>query len=279
MRKILTYKLNWRPSRPDFRDIKYERHAEVLAANPPNRVPPPQPLMADLRGKMPPIVDQGNWGSCTANAIAGAIGFLECKEMMEHVELLRRENPNLRIDDRYAYDPLSRMFIYFGERAIEGDTSDDSGAQLRDGMKSINRWGVCREDTWPYLDGNIFKVPSKIAYAEAWHHKTTSYYSINDGDLGQMKICLVAGYPFVFGFTVYESFMNIGSDGIMPMPQANESVIGGHAVCAVGILENGYHIIRNSWGTNWGDGGYFYMPNEYISNPDLASDFWTIRRF
>ena len=122
-------------------------------------------------------------------------------------------------------------------------------------------------------------MPTPECYAEATKHISTTYNAIPDGDLHGLKSCLASGYPFIFGFMVYESFetQEVGRTGRMPMPAPNEPNLGGHAVMGVGYDDDTQCVIvRNSWGTQWGDEGYFHMPYAYISNPSLASDFWQI---
>jgi C1A family cysteine protease len=142
----------------------------------------------------------------------------------------------------------------------------------------LKKLGDCLENIWPY-DINKFAVkPSSLAYENARKFQITSYYRLHT--LSEMKHNLNSGYPFVFGFAVYKSFESekTARTGIVSMPKKTESLLGGHAVMAVGYDdEKKYMIVRNSWGKNWGDNGYFYMPYEYFSSDALSSDFWTIR--
>jgi C1A family cysteine protease len=243
-------KHGWQPDLPDHRDIKYAVPTHLLTT----------PPSIDLRSKCPSVYDQGDLGSCTANAIAAAIEF----------DLLKQKLPN--------FIP-SRLFIYFNERAMEGTIASDSGAQIRDGIKSVNVKGVCHENTWPYIEDKFTIPPSSKAYGEAWHHKTVSYQSITQNQ-AQIKGCLAAGYPIVFGFTVYDAFESekVATTGILNLPAPNESVVGGHAVLIVGYNDTAQRfIVRNSWGSNWGLKGYFTIPYAYVTNSDLADDFWTIK--
>ncbi len=173
----------------------------------------------------------------------------------------------------------SRLFIYYNERVIEHTVDSDSGAQIRDGMKSVNKQGVCPETLWSY-DTEKFNVrPANPCYTEALNHQTLSYHRVPQ-ILNQMKGCLLEGYPFVFGFTVYESFESptVAKTGKLNMPKKNESVVGGHAVVAVGYNDTSKRfIVRNSWGAGWGIKGYFTIPYDYLLDDNLANDFWTIR--
>lgn len=245
-------KYGWRPDTPDKRDKKYMVPANINASTLPTSV--------DLRTLMPPIWNQGELGSCTGQAIAA-----DC-----HYQMIRQKGK--------IFQP-SALFIYYNERMIEGTVMQDSGAELRSGFKAINRWGICSEEKWSYDISKFRMKPSRGCYAEALKHKIFDYTRIGQS-LIQFKACLASGDSFVFGFSVYESFENgpVTKTGTMTMPTARENMLGGHAVLAVGYDDSrNVFIVRNSWGTSWGDKGYFYMPYDYIIDDDLAADFWTIR--
>src|ERR1700676_1796911 len=199
------------PDQPDARDHLFPPPAVFLAALPPS---------ADLRRRCPAVYNQGQLGSCTANAIAGAIEFDRIKQKLPD------------------FVP-SRLFIYYNERVIEGTVGLDSGAQLRDGIKSVASQGVCPEPEWPYLIENFTTKPSAKAYKDAKLDRAISYQSLVQ-DMNQMKGCLASGYPFVFGVTVYESFetIEVAESGHAPMPRPSERAIGGHAVMAVGYEDS-----------------------------------------
>ena len=129
----------------------------------------------------------------------------------------------------------SRLFIYYNERVIEGTVNTDAGAMLRDGIKTVAKQGACPEPMWPYLIAGFKTKPSAACYAEGAKHTAVSYQRLVQS-LSQMQGCLASGYPFVFGFTVYESFETntVARTGHVPMPASGEHVLGGHAVCAVG---------------------------------------------
>ncbi|HWT98230.1 MAG TPA: C1 family peptidase [Terriglobales bacterium] len=249
--KIKSY--GWQPDLPDRRDHLYAAPTPVLMALPPK---------VDLRPQCPAVYDQGQLGSCTGNAIAGAFEFDRMKQRI----------------GRKDYVP-SRLFIYYNERVIEGTVSSDSGAQIRDGIKSISKQGVCSETTWPYDISAFATKPSAAAYAEGTKNQALAYSRVVRS-LPQMKGCLASGFPFVFGFTVYESFESatVASTGVVDMPKPKEQVVGGHAVVAVGYDDKSERfIVRNSWGRKWGMRGYFTMPYLYLIDDNLADDFWTIR--
>lgn len=150
---------------------------------------------------------------------------------------------------------------------------------LRDGIKSLVKQGACSEKSWPYVVSKFKAKPGASCYKEALEHQITSYFRISTVD--EMRTCLAEGFPFVFGFTVYESFetQEVSRTGMVNMPKSNEKVLGGHAVLAVGYDHSKQRfIVRNSWGEGWGIKGYFTMPYKYLGNRDLSDDFWTIRR-
>ena len=253
----------WKPDLPDHRDFLYAVPPATAVA---------LPTKMDLRPHCPPVYDQGQLGSCTANAIAGAIEFDQKKQGLAE------------------FTP-SRLFIYYNERVLEATSpSVDSGAQIRDGIKSVASLGVCKETSWPYDDHNtdptpcptckFAKKPSAKCYTEALHHKIKVYQRLNSAVIENLKGCLAAGYPFVFGFTVYESFESpqVADTGMVPMPGSQEKVVGGHAVVAVGYDDATQQFtVRNSWNTTWGLQGYCMMPYGYLTNTTLADDFWTIQ--
>lgn len=241
----------WIPDLPDRRDVRYSAPVSHLTAAPPS---------TDLRSSCPPVYDQGDLGSCTANAIAGAFEF------------------DLILENLNDFVP-SRLFIYYNERVIENTFNTDSGAALRDGIKTISQQGVCPEALYPYVVANFADTPPAGDYTEALNNKALQYMSVAQ-DLDQMRGCLASGFPFVYGFSVYSSFESpaVATTGVVPMPGPDESIIGGHAVVAVGYDDSAQtFLVRNSWGSDWGMAGYFTMPYAYLTDPNLASDFWTIR--
>ena len=173
----------------------------------------------------------------------------------------------------------SRLFIYYNERVIEGTVKSDSGAQIRDGIKTVASTGVCDETLWPYDITQFAHKPTAACYKAAKLQRAITYSRVGQ-TLSQLKGCLASGFPIVFGFTVYDSFesADVASTGVVPMPAAGESVLGGHCVVAVGYDDASQRFtIRNSWGTGWGMAGYATMPYAYLLSSSLASDFWTVK--
>jgi len=237
----------WVPDLPDQRDFSYSAPTP-FQRNLPDSV--------DLSSKCPPVYDQGQLGSCTANAIAAAVEYEHKKKFMP-----------------------SRLFIYYNERAMEGTVESDSGAQIRDGIKSVATQGAPPERLWPYQIAKFRDKPSAEAYRAGDTDQVVLYQRLAQ-DLNIMKGCLASKFPFVFGFTAYESFegQKVAKTGVLPMPGLKEKIVGGHAVLAVGYDDaTRTFLVRNSWGPDWGLKGYFKMPYAYLTNPKLASDFWTIR--
>ena len=238
----------WNKDRLDSRDHVFSatRHSDDL------------PPTVDLRPQMPPAYDQGSLGSCTANAIGAALEYLHNREGLG------------------ALRP-SRLFIYYNERALEDCIREDSGARIRDGIKTVNKLGACDESTWAYDITKFKKKPPVKAFKEAKQHMTVSYRKVTSVD--DILHCLADGCPVVFGFEVYDTLYSAatGSGTPLEMPKEGEECQGGHAVLAVGYdRAKQLVLVRNSWGPEWGMDGYFWMPFSYFTQ-ELASDLWTIQ--
>jgi C1A family cysteine protease len=259
-RKIARY--GWVPDLPDHRDHVYSVPRHLATA---------LPAKVDLRKSMPPVYDQGQIGSCTANAIAGAIEFAMKKQHEK------------------AFVP-SRLFVYWNERSMEHTVHQDAGAQIRDGIKVVNKLGAPPETVWPYDDtpadsngtwpagAKPAQKPSPAAFKAAKLHQSVAYQSVPQ-TLSQVKGVLASGFPVVFGFTVYDAFESaaVAKSGVLDLPGPKEASIGGHAVLCVGYDDAAQRFtIRNSWGPKWGLKGYFTMPYAYLLDPNLADDLWVI---
>jgi len=250
----------WRRQRPDIRDFKFERLVSLKAFR-----TTALPAHVYLRRFCSQVTDQGQLGSCTANALTNLLEYNECA--------------NGRGGVQFKY--LSRLFVYYNERALEGTIGQDAGAEIRDGIKTLASQGVCPESEWPYVDTQFAAQPPAQCYADGIPYKIHSYYALNS--LDDMRTSLANGNPFVFGFTVYDSFESdeVANTGIVQMPKAGEQVLGGHAVMAMGYNDAQQRfLVKNSWGRGWGLkgelAGYFTLPYGYFTDPNLSSDFWTV---
>lgn len=242
----------WKPDTPDHRDIMFSLPKKMKKL----------PSKVDLRTDKLPVFDQGSLGSCTANAVSTAFAFSVLKQQEEEL-----------------YTP-SRLFIYYNTRLLEGNEDRDSGATLRNSVKAMNKVGACGEETWPYVISKFTNKPTDNCYKIAKDNKAIKYERLNRS-LYDFKSCLASGFPFVGGFAVYESFQSreIAKTGIMTMPKKDEKFYGGHAIIVMGYDdERECFIVRNSWGTKWGDKGYFYMPYNYLLDRNLSDDFWVIQK-
>lgn len=248
--------LGWVPDLPDQRDLLFKPQETFGLGPVPNSV--------DLRQECPDIYDQGQLGSCTANALGAAFDFDRHKQGKDFMM-------------------PSRLFIYWNERDMEGTVDSDAGARIRDGVKVLRKLGTPPENMWPYDIAKFTAKPSDSCYVEAEKNQTLTYQRIlraGKDATYDMRACLAWGYPFVTGISVYESFETdeTASTGKIPMPGPDERVLGGHAVLVVGFDESTREFIcRNSWGTDWGDAGYFYLPYNYLTNKGLSSDMWVIK--
>lgn len=213
----------------------------------------------DLRHWCSPVEDQGQAGSCVGNGTVGALEFLQIRNGRPFVD-------------------LSRLFVYYNARLETQDTDKDEGTYIRLAFATLTSLGTCTEKTWPYDLNNLFIRPSWNSYREAYPHKITSYYRIapTSGQelVDAIKQALQAQHPVVFGMTVDQDYMNLGSDGMVAMPKATRQNSGGHCQVIVGYDDNQQRwIVRNSWGPYWGDKGYAYVPYAYLDASD-ANDFW-----
>lgn len=243
-------------SPPDYRNYRYAAPSDVLAE---------LPVSVDLRTSRatPSVFNQGNLGSCTANATNALVQYVE------------------RRDGDPDWDRLSRLYTYYYSREKIGTINEDSGALIADSIKVVAERGAPRESFWPY-EINRFTDKPVVPDWRASQHRVMEYREIAQGSERDMQGCLAEGYPFTYGFAVYESFWEIGSDGRWPGTRGG--IDGYHAVAIWGYdftvgafgFANGGWIVRNSWSSNWGNKGYFYVPRTYMSVE--AFDCWTVRK-
>lgn len=244
----MSHSYGYIPDLPDMRDYRFSMVDGLVL-----------PKEVDLRDLCPPIEDQGSLGSCTSFAAGAAIRVAKKKQGLSDFV-------------------TSHLFLYYNSRSRWAKTID-SGATLRDTIKSASKQGDCPEIEWPYIIDDFDLRPSPQCYKNALKDRAINYQRISQS-LVQMKSCLTQGFPFVIGFTVYASFESdkVANTGMVPLPKNNEAVLGGHAVLVVGYRDSDLQFIcRNSWSENWGDGGYFYMPYAYLHDRGLSGDFWTIK--
>lgn len=241
----------WIPQLPDLRDARLSVPATTAL-----------PSQVDLSGRpdMPPVYDQGQLESCTANAIAAAVDY------DNHVQTQQFLTP-------------SRMWIWYQERVIENTVNQDVGAQVRDGAKVVASLGVCPESDWPYVPAAFAQPPPQKDFTDALGDRVLTYAAVPQ-NLWSLKGVLAGGRPVVFGFTVYSAFesQQVATTGIVPMPSPGDTTAGGHAVVLVGYNDAVDRFrVRNSWGAGWGQEGYFEMPYLYVTSASLASDFWAMQ--
>ncbi len=243
--------LGWKPDKPDHRDLIF-------------KAPPPklrlQPIVDLSLGKMPVMEDQADIGSCVANSSTDTFEFLY---------IMAGKVP----------PQLSRLYVYYWCRYLDGvNPTEDSGTTIRTAMKCLASYGACLETTWPYATEKFSVRPTQAMVQEGQNHQILNYY--RTPALAYIKLCLSEGYPIVFGFSVPETLYSdeTMNTGVIAYPSSKETIIGGHAVMMVGYDETKRRVkFKNSWGPNWGDKGYGYLPYDFITN-GLASDFWTIRK-
>lgn len=269
--------MGWLPDYPDFRDYT-EEHKEINSLIVPSGILKKKvklPSSVDLREWCSPVENQGSLGSCTAHAGVGVVEYYERRAFGKHID-------------------ASRMFLYKVTRNLLHWTGD-TGAFLRSTMGALVLFGVPPEEYWPYGIADFENEPTAFCYAFAQNYQAIKYYRHDPSKipsdllLNRIKTYLTAGHPSMFGFTVYSSIEQAGTTGKIPYPCKGERIEGGHAVVAVGYddkmkirnsglcsAENtGALLIRNSWGPSWGDGGYGWLPYEYVLK-GLAEDFWSI---
>jgi len=286
------YGLGWRPDLPDIRDFTFDTTdvsvklksfgqkdsvKSMLKKGGINdaKKSPPFKAVQDLRSWCPPVEDQKSIGSCTANAGVALIEFFERKAFGNHTD-------------------ASRLFLYKATRNLLGWTGD-TGAYLRSTMAAMALFGAPPEKYWPYDISKYDVEPPAFCYAFGQSYQSLTYYRLDPPGtaknvlLARIKMLIAAKLPQMFGFTVYNSISQAGSTGKIPYPAPGDKVSGGHAVVAVGFDDNmkikntkpgsteykGAILIRNSWGTGWGDNGYGWLPYEYVLK-GLAVDWWSL---
>lgn len=248
-------KFGWKPDIPDKRDYRFMLQ-EVDKTELPRKF--------SLKDKFPVVRDQKNLGCCTAEAVCAIFHYRE----------LTDENPRLVVP--------SVLFQYYNTRILEGTVNEDCGATIRNAVKASVEYGFCYDTCWPFITQNWNVKPKKECYKEAEEWKTSTYFRIDDRSPDfeyLLKLNIFNGNPVAFGFSVYENTMTdrVKKTGEIPFPKKSHKLLGGHAVVMTGYDDTKRLFeFRNSWGVHWGQGGYGYIPYRYVTDGDLAQDFWVI---
>jgi C1A family cysteine protease len=295
----------WKRQSTDTRDEEYRLKLPqgLIAA---------APTSVDLRSICSKIEDQGQLGSCTANMFAGMVEANEISQGAKKsllaassgasvvvsnivtnsngsISYLTTVTPTVTPTPSKTLVQVSRLFGYYATRKIEGSINEDSGATIRDTIKAGVTYGIADESVWPYDISKFATNPPSAVWTAASTHKVTSYHAIADGDIATMKAALAAGFLVGYGFQVYDYFMSqeMSTKAFLDLPKSTESLQGGHAQCLVGYddtkvnpfrpTSKGAFLVRNSWGTDWGLNGYYYVSADYLKNTRLCSDFWVVR--
>ena len=253
--KVLKYQ--WRPDLPDHRDMMFSAaHDTTFSA-------PALPQFVPIIGIRNKIENQGDIGSCTGNSSTSAL--------------------EISIGTKR---PFSKLMAYYNAREIDGMewVNQDVGATIRSVIKGLATRGVCYEETWPYVQSKFAQRPPAKAYEEgqALVNRMWGFEYMRVNNLTELKAALALGYPVTFGFSTPEIFSSSRFNGFLRFPGPRDRMNGGHAVVAVGYedrVREPYVWIRNSWGRQWGNNGYFKMTQDWFTSPyGLASDMWVIRR-
>ena len=245
------FKYGWNPDLPDHRDVY--KVTKPMA----------RPALVDLvvTKLFPPIWDQEKLGACVAHGTGRCFMYALGKEKL----------PEWMV---------SRLMIYYDARIPENSTASDDGCQIRDAIKTLNRYGVCAESEWPYIIDKFAIKPPEQCYIDGLNGQLLSYSRVSQTVQG-LETCLAEGYPIVCGISVYESFESdaVAATGMVPMPSHNEGFLGGHCITIVGY-DNKKQLFKcaNSWGISWGQQGYFFIPYAYLLSSSLADDFWQLQK-
>lgn len=284
-------KFGWRRDLPDFRDYTVEHNQlserlKLMGNQEPvkeilkktgvtKRKTTKIPAKVDLRKWCSPIEHQGNIGSCTAQSGVGILEYFEKRSFGKIID-------------------ASRLFLYKTTRNLMKETGD-CGGFLRYTMGAMALFGLPPEEYWPYDEDQFDEEPPAFCYSYAQNYQSLQYYRHDPSEtprktiLESVKTHLAAGLPVMFGFTVYSSYVQADKNGMIPYPTKGERIAGGHAIVAVGYddklkIKNenpggpetiGAILIRNSWGKEWGEQGYGWLPYEFVLK-GVADEWWSL---
>ncbi len=239
--------LGWLQDTLDVRDIVYQVEDPNIEL----------PATVDLSPQMPEVYNQMTAGSCVACALAASFEYAKIKKGKK-------------------FEP-SILFIYYNARKAIAMEAKDSGCRPRDAIKAIAKEGVCNTLLWNYDLAKVTEKPVEACYNTALSNQVVEYGRI-PRDLLSMKASLSNGYPFSCALMVFDSFYETPASGVVELPAETEAFRGGHAVLCVGYDDRSQRfLMRNSWGKDWGNNGYFTLPYDYLMQAGLSEDFWSIR--
>lgn len=251
----MTRKSGWIPDKHDHRDFLFSSIATKSIDQIPKQI--------DMRNFMTPVETQGDLHACVACALVGALEYLYVYKILNRWSCLKPRD-------------YSRLFVYWYARVEDNIQDIDGGCHIRSAVKAVQDIGICRENTWSYETSKCNIEPNEDAKNEAKSKTIHDYYRIND--YNELLLALSQNLPVVFGATLYSSFDDVGINGIVNMPSDIEISTGGHSMLACGYdLDKQIIIVRNSWGSQWGDKGYCYMPLAYFDIKNRVQDCWVIR--
>ena len=273
--------LGWLPDVPKLKDYD-PHHSEVfpiLEESSPSLTaelerlalgeePGPLPANVDLRKWFSPIDKQGALNCCTAHTTVALVEYFERRGTGKHVD-------------------ASTLFVYKTSRNLLGLTGD-SGAHLRTAMGALVLFGAPPEKYWPYAVEKFDVEPTPFVYAFGQNYKAVKYFRLDPGVtsvtqiLHSVKLFAAYGFPSMFGFPVFEEYQALAPGNLILLPTPNSMYSGGHANVVAGYDndlviggEPGALLVRNSFGEDWGDHGYAWMPYAYITR-GLTADWWTM---
>ena len=218
------------------------------------------PNVSNLKYRMPPVLDQGSLGTCVANATSNCLRFHMKDQVFQPSRLYIHYNTIVNVEKQAA------------------KKASNSGVTLEDAMTSLSQYKYCNERIWPYYWWRARTVPSQKAYIDSSARKGITFSRVAQ-DLSALKEVLQTE-PLIICFDIYPSFKYFTTymTGYVPMPRSNEKSTSSHCVLLCGYNDDDkLFTVQNSWGIFSGDTGFYYMPYDYILNPDHAWGFLTLK--